>query len=181
MLHSKRSVVIKIASLLSALAMIAAVAAVTLTHAPSSAHAAPSAVPATRAHSGQIVFKGTSHPSSLLGVNASGKASSRTTTAKTHIFKMREVSLGSGPMKSNPSAPTLNAPSAAPSVGAGNLTPYPNFNGLANLQNDTLNGFELEPPDQGLCVGYARSSPAGPRSCLRWSTKPSRSTRPLAC
>lgn len=34
-----------------------------------------------------------------------------------------------------------------------------NFNGLSNTVNDALNGFELTPPDQGLCVGHLPGSP----------------------
>ena len=37
-----------------------------------------------------------------------------------------------------------------------------NFNGISNTANDTLNGFELTPPDQGLCAGHDSSLPGNP-------------------
>jgi hypothetical protein len=37
-----------------------------------------------------------------------------------------------------------------------------NFNGLSNTANDTLNGFEITPPDQGLCAGHDFSLPGNP-------------------
>jgi hypothetical protein len=37
-----------------------------------------------------------------------------------------------------------------------------NFSGLSNTANDTFNGFELTPPDQGLCAGHDFSLPGNP-------------------
>ena len=37
-----------------------------------------------------------------------------------------------------------------------------NFNGVSNTANDTLNGFEVTPPDQGLCAGHDSSLPGNP-------------------
>lgn len=38
------------------------------------------------------------------------------------------------------------------------------FNGLSDTSNDALNGFELSPPDQGLCVGWDYTLPHHPHA-----------------
>src|SRR5947207_1592004 len=51
-----------------------------------------------------------------------------------------------------PTPPTAIADPTAPSrfkVAAG-------FNGVDALDNENANGFDLEPPDQGLCVGHGK-------------------------
>jgi len=38
------------------------------------------------------------------------------------------------------------------------------FNGLSDLNSDALNGFEVTPPDQGLCVGYDDTIAGSPKA-----------------
>lgn len=168
MTSSKRLRSIRIAGVISCLAVVAGVTTVALARAPSSAHASSDgevSFSGTRATQAQITFLGATHPTSLLGAGAITQAPTQATPAHTTVLTPRTAHLGQGPMKANPAAPTV-APSADTSTdtaaGLGAGPAHPNFNGLSDLDNANSNGFELEPPDTTTCVGFDPFLPGRP-------------------
>jgi hypothetical protein len=124
----------------------------------------------------QITLLGASaaHPTSLLGSGAITQASTpathathatHATPAHANVLKPRTAHLGQGTMKTNTASPTVTPTEAAASAGASALgasAGHPNFNGLSDLDNSTINGFALEPPDTTTCVGFDPFLPGRP-------------------
>ena len=52
------------------------------------------------------------------------------------------------------------------------------FNGLSNLNSDTLNGFPVTPPDQGLCVGHDATLAGAPKAVWEPINLAARETSP---
>src|SRR5690348_15019408 len=168
MTSSKRLRSIRIAGVISCLAVVAGLTTVAFARAPSTAHASSDSevsFSGTRATQAQITFLGATHPTSLLGAGAITQAPTQATPAHTTVLTPRTAHLGQGPMKANPAAPTV-APSADTSTdtaaGLGAGPAHPNFNGLSDLDNANSNGFELEPPDTTTCVGFDPFLPGRP-------------------
>ena len=69
-------------------------------------------------------------------------------------------------------APAVSAGAAVSGQAAGSLSRGGNaggsvahqFNGVSNLNSETLNGFPITPPDQGLCVGRDATLPGAPKA-----------------
>jgi hypothetical protein len=109
--------------------------------------------------------RGVSRASGPAAITYKGVASTVTRSAASKFVLRSTASPGVGRIRVTPvfhkqsasnatSAVGKNAPNVADSGGgnsAGNL--LRNFNGLNSVDSFNVNGFILEPPDQGLCVG----------------------------
>src|SRR5690242_14999744 len=143
MTSSTRLLSIRIAGVISCLAVVIGITAVAFARAPSSAHASSDgevSFSGTRATQAQITFLGATHPTSLLGNAATTQAPAQATPAHTNVRNPRTGHLGQGPMKANPAAPAVAPTADVPADSAGALgagPAHPNFNGLSDLDNST--------------------------------------------
>lgn len=135
-----------IAATFIALALIASVAAGFVFHSGSTrqthaAGAAPSAV------KGVGTFKGTVDLKSV-------KVSKPTGPIKKYNgpFKVNRT-LNNASANSNALSKSTNVPAVTPFSVSGVGTLLRSFNGISSADSASANGFDVEPPDQGLCVG----------------------------
>src|SRR5579884_3815121 len=73
-------------------------------------------------------------------------SSSSSTTHQNYVVPIRPIHPSNGQSKTG-------APSSSPTSGSDTHPLLHNFNGTSAPDNERLNGFDVEPPDQGLCVG----------------------------
>ncbi len=157
--QSKRSLMIKVASAVSAVAVVASLAAVIVTRAPAS-HAGASVTFKHNTTGVKMVYHG-SMAAFVQKVNvanakahvSAGHIPTRANSKRGTYHVQRELNpRGARPISSNPSAPKVAPTSLAPATaGAGPLNGQhiPEWNGLSELDNDFTNGFEVSPAGPG--------------------------------
>ena len=153
---SRRS---KVGILLSAITILTLVSAfmVTLASHGAPTHAA-SAASTSASYQGKAVTGSQTATASGLPTKVTQPAHPRTTPLDVD-------SINPGDKGTRTTASTSRLPrTAASQVAEGNL--IHNFNGVSDTANDSLNGFELTPPDQGLCAGHDFSLPGDPSVVL---------------
>jgi hypothetical protein len=158
-------------------AALAALCAMVLPATASMAGTTARAAFATAASTGSATYQGT--PGSAARLTQAVTVSSLPTVASAfhnqgpRVFPpVRAGTASSSSAGSAAKAPGANSANAAMSMvssgaqrnGNSGASVTHRFNGLSDVQSDSLNGFPVTPPDQGLCVGYDTSLAGSPKA-----------------
>ncbi len=151
-MRSQRILPMKIASVLSLVALCAALATVAVTRPPVSAHTAAGPHAATgsfRASRGNVTLLGAAQPGHWFSAKASAPAGALTRAE----WRMPQSPRGAQPLRTNPDAPVVSQVAGKPAVAEGGGSD-PAFNGLGDRDDLNTFGLDTQTPSPSICIGY---------------------------